>query len=248
MRQDGALFARQVLSIGDAYGGPRFWLEIALTDTCAENLWRSLLYLGCLGWGGGSFPSEKHLEHPDSRVRAWACFVLGREGALHGSEFLRRAVTDPSPRVRFRARQALTCVLGKQELDNLPGVMRFNTRARIVVSDDSEGVRDQIGWILQHKDLDLIGVSTPEETLEVAHSTTPDAILTDNQKGRDNTSGLRMVEQISRDSTLAEVPIMMFTADPVEGPFFWCGGDAFALKGPGGPRVLQAATRELLWN
>jgi len=69
----------------------------------------------------------------------------------------------------------------------------------------------------------------------------PLAIVTDNQKGRDNLSGLNMTWDICRIPELRETVLFMLSADYVEVAFLWGGGDCFIHKGdlvnPGKPVV-----------
>ncbi len=56
------------------------------------------------------------------------------------------------------------------------------------------------------------------------------AIVTDNQKGRDNLSGLNMAWDLCRHPQLRETVLFMVTADLVEVAFLWNGGDWFIRK------------------
>jgi CheY-like chemotaxis protein len=227
---ESPLFKQQVLMMGSAYGGPSFWYEILREDLNPESIRRSLLFLGCLGGHGCEAAIRSKLHYPDSRVRGWACFAAGELLDYGAQETLRSLTTDSSARVRRQARSALS------RLD--PG--RAQARARthppsqdvvILVSDDSARMQDQLGDALRSRGYELTFASSEIETYEMASRLWPWAVVTDNQKGRDNLSGLRMTERLASTPAHEETLLFMISADPVEGAFLWHGGDFFLPKG-----------------
>jgi CheY-like chemotaxis protein len=220
----------QLSMLGAAYGGPRFWIEVLREDARPENIWRSLLFLASTGARGSEEPVRNRLHHPSSRVRGWACFVLGEvedEGARQAILVL---ADDVSPRVRRQARLAL---LRLNRHGGRQPAVRPKADAReslVLISEDSARVQDQLASILRPRGFQLAFASSDDETIEMALRLRPWAILTDNQKGRDNLSGLRMTERIASTPALEEAVLLMITADPVEGGFLWAGGDSFFLK------------------
>jgi DNA-binding response OmpR family regulator len=112
----------------------------------------------------------------------------------------------------------------------------------ILLSDDSPNLRNQVEIAMRGRRYRFATAATEQETIEAALRFKPLAIITDNQKGRDNLSGLNMTWDLCRRPELRETVLFMFTKDDVEVAFLWNGGDRFMRKGeraaPGVP-VIQ---------
>jgi len=224
------LFKQQVLMIGNAHGGPPFWYEILREDTNAESIRRALLFVGCLGAHGCEEAVRNKLHHPDSRVRAWACFAAGELQDEEARPTIRTLMADSSARVRRQARHALV------SLDS--GGSRLASRhigappedALVLISDDSGRMQDQLASVLRPKGFRLAFASSEDETYEMAARLWPWAVITDNQKGRDNLSGLRMTQRLASAPGHRETIVFMMSADFVEGAFLWNGGDRYLPK------------------
>ena len=116
----------------------------------------------------------------------------------------------------------------------------------IIVSDDSALIQMQLAHKLTSKGYLVTSATTEEETITFAQDLAPAAIITDNQKGRDNMNGLRMTPSLSRQDDLKEVVLLMFSADEVEGAFLWSGGDCFVHKQTGAVDQLITAVHTYL--
>ena len=225
------LAAAQILSIGNGYGGRRFWFEILREDSVSDSIRRALLYIGCLGLPGAEVAIRQKLSHPSSRVRTAACRALARLKDLPSADALHELSADPSPRVRIEARRALDSF---RMNGNGKGATTSDAHSLdqplVLISDDSARVQDGITQMLEPFDFRFAYASSLPETMEMARRLRPNAILTDNQKGRDNQSGLRMTSMIAEDEGQDDTALVMVTADRIEGPFLWEGGDSFFLK------------------
>lgn len=231
--------AEQVRMLAGAYGAPRFWLEVLATDSHPLNLRRALLVLAHCDLPAPLDLIRSRLGHADSRVRAWACTCLGRRGDGGSLDQLDHLAHEASPRVRWHARRAL------RALGFAPPALR-NGGCLALVSEDSAGVRRTLADLLKRLGVNVAAAACQQETLRRALALRPSLILTDNQKLRDNTSGLRMTEALAAAPALSETLLFMFSADPVEGLFLWNGGDAFVHKGRGALAPLEARLREAL--
>jgi CheY-like chemotaxis protein len=114
----------------------------------------------------------------------------------------------------------------------------------VLVSDDSDGWRNCWESELVSQGFRVTQASDEDQTVGAALRLRPTVIITDNQKGRDNLSGLRMTERIARMPELEETLLFMFSADEVDGPFYWNGGDLCIPKTPG---TLKLVSR-ILWE
>ena len=239
-------FRAQLSMLGAAYGGAPFWYEILREDARPENIWRSLLFLASASARRCEEPIRNRLHHPNSRVRGWACFALGELNDEAARPRLQELADDPSARVRRQARQALLRLNRHGGRQPASRPRSEAAEALVLISDDSGRVQDQLASVLRPRGFPLAFASSEDETIEMAQRLCPWAILTDNQKGRDNLSGLRMTERLPSLPGLEETILLMMTADSVEGAFLWAGGDAFFLKGRAGPPQLVAVLEDYL--
>jgi len=225
-------FRKHIVQLGHVYGGPPFWYEILREDANPDNIWRALLCIGSLKVDGPEAAVRQKLHHPDSRVRAWACFATGQLEDEAGVEVIRNLQRDSSRRVRVHAGFALRMLIGDPPLTGVPEAEDNIRDELILISEDSSRIQDQIAEALHPLEYRLAFASSEEETIEMALRLRPQILVTDNQKGRDNTSGLRMTTKICSNNQLKEIVLFMLTADPVDAAFLWHGGDYYLRKGP----------------
>jgi CheY-like chemotaxis protein len=224
--------ANQIVSIGNAYGGRPFWLEILREDSESDNIRRALLFIASLGIRGAELAIRLKLRHPSSRVRAAACKAVGRLMDLRATGILRELTSDPAILVRTEAHYALA-TLRRRRNGSHHSVCHSDLRGPrplVLVSDDSRRVHQQISRLLSPYAFRMAFASTLVESIDMARLLFPDAIITDNQKGRDNRSGLRLTEAIANDQAFDNTTLIMISADRIQGPFLWEGGDVFYYK------------------
>jgi len=223
-------FDKSILGIAQAYGPYEFWTQNLQPGMNPDATWRGLLVVAALKDRQFAPNARNLLGNDDSRVRAWACFALAHlkdEAALEQILALRE---DPSCRVRFHARRAAQVISGKPVPPGRPLWGHARMGELILISDDAPETRARIERTLKGKPYRFTDVATEQETLAVALRFKPLAIVTDNQKGRDNLSGLNMAWDLCRHPELRETVLFMVTADLVEVAFLWNGGDWFIRK------------------
>lgn len=137
---------------------------------------------------------------------------------------------DPSNRVRIHARQAIHTLVGPEESSRHFPIPVPHGESLILVSEDSKTMRSKLSGFFRRAGFHVIDASTEAHTLLAARNLRPGAIITDNQKGRDNLSGLHLTWDLCRIPELRETIIFMLTADLVEAIFLWNGGDYFLSK------------------
>lgn len=223
-------FRQQIINAATLYGGAIFWNDILALDVYPENLWRGMLYIGCARIPGFGPQIFSKLNHPDSRVRAYACFALGQLGERRALERVDQLTFDPSPRVRVHARFAHQVLTGDQFASEGSNEEKVIRKERVLLSEDSGVAQNQIIEGLSGMEVDIELASTMEETIEKAYQWKPSLIITDNQKWGDNTSGLRMISEICCTPELQDILLFMLTADPIEAAVLWHGGDLHFLK------------------
>ena len=224
-------FRQKIIDAAEVYGGAIFWNDILMSDGYAENLWRGMLFVGCARLPGYNHQVYSKLNHPDSRVRAYGCFALGQLGEMKALNRIDSLMFDPSPRVRIHARFAHQTLTGDRFNGDENTPREGAHKDKVLISEDSGLAQEQLIEGLTGLNLDLEVASTAEETIDKALQLRPRVIITDNQKWGDNTSGLRMISQISRTPELQEIVIFMLTADPIEAALLWHGGDMHFIKG-----------------
>jgi CheY-like chemotaxis protein len=240
------LLRRQVLSIGDAYGGPRFWFELLRMDRNPANVWRALLYIGCFPGPGPEPFIRAAMLHCDTRVRAMACFASGCYQDEAAAEKLHELCSDASARVRVHARAALSKIVESCEAPGMEPKSYSPALGMALISDDSVRQQDAVAAALMPLGLCIARATDAAQTEELTRALKPTLLVTDNQKWGDNTSGLRVTDAISRDPTLDETVVLMLSADPLDGTFLWHGGDCFVHKVPGGLSMLQRVARAFM--
>ena len=212
--------------LGDAYGDERYWYEVVLQDERPENRWRALLVLAARGYPDARPDLADESYHENSRIRAWACFAMGasRQRLFRGD--LERHSGDPVRRVRFRAYRALAALGFDPNILPVAG----EDNLTVLISDDDEAARETIAGILREAGIPCTTAATVEETVAKAASLSPAIVVTDNQKGADNTAGLHMAARFARDRHLQAITLVMLSDDRVGGPFLWYGGDHYLHK------------------
>ncbi len=224
-------FDKSILGIAQAYGPYEFWTQNLQPGMSPEAAWRALLVVAALKDRAFAPNARNLLGSGDSRVRAWACFALAHLKDELALEQLRALREDPSPRVRFHARRAAQLISGLPVPPGRPPLGHSAMGDLILISDDSPKVKVQMAAAFRGERYRLTYAAEEGETLAMARMLKPLAIITDNQKGRDNLSGLNMAWDICRRPELREVVLFMLSADAVEIAFLWNGGDWYVRKG-----------------
>jgi len=223
-------FEKAILGIAQAYGPYQFWTDNLLPGMNPDATWRALMILACLKDTLVIQPARRLLDNADSRVRAWACFALGQLKDEESLDKLLSMNVDPSRRVRVHAWSAIQAVRGIEEKERFLHASIQSSRPLILISEDSERMRENLTNLLSPMGFQVKTAGSEVQTTRLAFTSRPDAIITDNQKGRDNLSGLNMVWDICRKAALRETILFMLTADDVEPAFLWNGGDFFLSK------------------
>jgi len=223
-------FGNAILSISQAYGNLGFWIENLAPGMNPDATWRALLIVGALKDTRFAAEARRLLVSPDSRVRAWACFALGQMKDEDALEQIYAMNADPSNRVRIHAWQAVQATVGPEESNRHFPIRIPTYESLILISDDSEKMQITLSTLYRKMGFQIRVASTEQETVNLALAVRPQAIITDNQKGKDNLSGLSMTWDLCRRPELRESIIFMLTADFVEPIFLWSGGDCFLSK------------------
>ena len=116
----------------------------------------------------------------------------------------------------------------------------------IILSDDEEAVRLTAVKLLQDAGLKHVyGAATSDETISLAQELRPALIITDMIKHGDIRDGEEMARVIKANESLADVPILLFSAIPEDSPW---DRDVFCafLPKPFHPEELLAAVRSIL--
>jgi CheY-like chemotaxis protein len=223
-------FGKAILGIAQAYGNIDFWTQNLAPGMNADATWRALLLIGILKDIQFSQFARSLLISSDSRVRAWACFALGQMKDESALEQIYAMNADPSNRVRVHAWQAVQALVGPEESARHFPIRIPPSQSLILISEDYEGNRTVLSELHRKLGFRVRTASSEQETLELACELRPQAIITDNQKGQDNLSGLNMTWDICRRSELRESVLFMLSADFIEPVFLWSGGDCFLSK------------------
>jgi CheY-like chemotaxis protein len=223
-------FTKSIIDIGNAYGGMAFWPENLRPSMNPDATWRALMYHGSLKDERVANMAREMLKSEDSRVRAWACFALGQIQDEISVEQIYLLNADPSNRVRIHAWQAIQVLVGPEESDRHFPIRTSPSESLILVSEDANRRREQLSRILKNLRFMVVEAATSKDTIDLAIRVKPQAIILDNQKYRDNLSGLNLTWDICRHPDLRETIIFMLTADRVEPIFLWNGGDYFLWK------------------
>lgn len=223
-------FRKEISGIAESYGGINFWLENLNPIANPDAIWRALLYIGCIRLSGYEDVIRSLMVHKDSRVRAWACFALGQLEDDFSIEQIRAMNADPSNRVRIHAWQAIQVLVGPEQSSRIFPIRMLHGESPILISEDSQGMGKYLSSLLSKLGFPILVSTNSKDTLSMALRYKPRAIITDNQKGYDNLSGLNMVWDLCRITDLRETVLFMLTADNIEPIFLWSGGDYYLSK------------------
>ena len=223
-------FEKAILGIAQAYGPYQFWTDNLLPGMNPDATWRALMIMACLKDTLVIKPARALLNSTDSRVRAWACFALGQLKDEESLDKLLSMNVDPSRRVRVHAWSAIQAVRGIEEKERFLHASIQSAQPLIMISEDSEHSRKNLSNLFDQMGFRVETARSEVQTTRMSFDIKPDAIITDNQKFRDNLSGLNMVWDICRKAALRETILFMLTADDVEPAFLWNGGDYFLSK------------------
>ena len=234
-------FETAILGIAQAYGPYQFWLENLFPGTNPDATWRALMVISALKDKAFIEQASVLLKSHDSRVRAWACYYFGSIMQQDAADKLFALTNDPSPRVRQHARHALSSMKLGSEPVAARGRRFVHAEFQVLISEDSPKSRQQLSLMLGLSGFVTHSAATEQETLALAEKFRPQVIITDNQKGRDNLSGLNMTWDLCRTPELRETILIMLTADELEPIFLWQGGDFFLNKQRfGGAQLVPA--------
>lgn len=237
-------FDKGILGIAQAYGPYEFWTQNLQPGMNPDATWRGLLVVAALKDRIFAPNARNLLGNGDSRVRAWACFALAHLKAEDALEQILALRNDPSTRVRFHARRAAQVLSGKPVPPGRPPFPHAFLGDLILISDDVPVAKHPLEVALKGRDYRFARAAAAQETLALALRFKPLAVITDNQKGRDNLSGLNMTWDLCRQPELRETLLFMYTKDYVEVAFLWNGGDWYLRKGE--PANPEAALAEYL--
>ncbi len=232
-------FSQSILGIAQAYGN-------LVPGMNPDATWRALLVVGAMKGTQYAELSQRLLVSPDSRVRAWACFALGQMKDESALEQIYAMNADPSNRVRIHAWQAVQAIVGPEESARHFPIRIPTNQSLILISEDSERIRTSLSSLYRRMGFQIRTASSEQETIELARKLKPQAIITDNQKVKDNISGLNMTWDLYRFPELRETVIFMLSADFVEPIFLWSGGDCFLSKQEAMPEDLAHIVTEYL--
>jgi CheY-like chemotaxis protein len=223
-------FDKAILGIAQAYGQYQFWLENLFPGSNPDATWRALMVISALKDKAFVEQVSELLKSSDSRVRGWACYYFGSIMHQESSDKLLSLTNDPSPRVRQHARHALSILQPGIDSGMARGRRFVHDEFKVLISEDNPQSRQQLSLLLERAGFVAHYASTEEETLILAEKLNPQIIITDNQKERDNLSGLNMTWDLCRNSKLREIILIMLTVDEIEPIFLWQGGDYFLNK------------------
>lgn len=223
-------FCQGIVQLAEVYGGKAFWLENLNPRMNPIAIWRALMYVGCLKFTGVEDRIRRLLLNKDSRVRAWACFALGRLENEESVEQIRAMNADSSNRVRIHAWEAIKTIVGPEHSNRTFSIRIPRQENLILISEDSKIAQQNLSNLFRNAGYRVKIASTAQETITKAIKYQPQAIITDNQKGFDNLSGLTLTWDICRMWNLQETVLFMLTADFIEPVFLWNGGDYFLTK------------------
>jgi len=241
-------FRHFIPGIARAYGDLGFWIQNLAPGTNPGATWRALMVLGALKIDGLHEPIRGLLAHEDSRVRAWACFALGQLKDKTALEQINAMNADPSNRVRFHAWQAIQAIVGPEEACSCATRSISPNGNPILVSDDSSKMQSALSSLFAEMGFHVEVASTEQETIDKALHLLPQAVITDNQKGKDNLSGLNLTLELAKKAELQDTVLFMLTADFIEPIFLWNGGDYFLSKfGHGLNKIAEVVEEYLLF-
>lgn len=154
-------FDKAILGIAQAYGPYSFWLQNLSLGSNPDATWRALMVVSALRDKAFIEHAIALLKSTDSRVRAWSCYYLGAIQHLPVSDRLIALTNvDPSPRVRFHARQALAALQPESAsaMDDCRRVAHIEFQ--VLISEDSRRGREQMALLLRSAGFDTYTAET----------------------------------------------------------------------------------------
>jgi CheY-like chemotaxis protein len=239
-------FCHFIPGIAQAYGDLGFWIQNLTPEANPDATWRALMVVGSLKIDGFNQPIRGLLAHEDSRVRAWACFALGQLKDEAAVDQIHDMNADPSIRVRFHAWQAIQSIIGPNGNSRCYPLRVPPKESPILISEDSRKIQCVLTSLFRELGFSVETASTEEETIDKALRLKPQVVITDNQKGKDNLSGLNLTREFSKRSELRETVLFMLTGDFIEPIFLWSGGDYFLSKNNCGLKDIGEAVTSYL--
>ncbi len=223
-------FDKAILGIAQAYGPYKFWPENLNPEANPDATWRAMLVAAALKDKDVMSEVPRLLRSTDSRVRAWTCYYLVAVAEESSTNQLLNMTRDPSPRVRYQARQALSRLHLNGKLELPPMQPDVHKGLTVLISEDNQRSRENIASLLNENGFFTYMAETEKDTVSMAIQYKPKVIVTDNQKVRDNLSGLNMTWDLCRNPNLRETILFMLSSDEAEPIFIWSGGDFFFNK------------------
>lgn len=126
-------------------------------------------------------------------------------------------------------------------------------RARILVADDDQDIRDSLTAILKSRDFDVVTAADRVEGMEKIRTEEPDLIILDVMMTTWQ-DGFEMARELKQDAKLKDIPILMLTGvrdktgidfKSSAGDPTWCPVEAFVEK-PVSPGDLLEEMEKLL--
>ncbi len=224
-------FCKSILDLAQVYGPYQFWIHNFAPGSNPDATWRALMVVAALNDHHLSKAVQAQLRSVDSRVRAWACTAVAALNDQTCLTELFRLTHDLSCRVRYRAREAIFDLNHRSiNVSQRPQQGKSIGNVVTLISEDADKIRMFYEYKFSQMGYQPHVASTETDSISLAKKVHPALILTDNQKGRDNLSGLNMTWDICRSTELRESLVFMVTADRLEPAFLWYGGDEFFTK------------------
>jgi CheY-like chemotaxis protein len=160
-----------------------------------------------------------------------------------------QVVTLDEDRQHGLARGAFSFVNKPSTTDDLEAALDRITdfvkprRKRLLIVEDNPAEQMSIAELLGHDDIDLITVGTGAEALAALRDDTPDCVVLDLRLP--DMSGFELLESLRDDSSLAEVPVIVFTGrelSPEEDAHLHTIARSVVVKGVESPERLLDET------
>jgi CheY-like chemotaxis protein len=113
----------------------------------------------------------------------------------------------------------------------------------ILICDDEEALRELIRLSLEDE-YAFVEASDGDECLEVTRAELPDLVILDLMMPR--RGGVEVLEELRADDELAQIPVLVITADPALGDQARSAGASLVVVKPFTPVGLSSAVAELL--
>jgi CheY-like chemotaxis protein len=113
----------------------------------------------------------------------------------------------------------------------------------ILICDDEEALRELIRLSLEDA-YAFVEAADGDECLEVTRAELPDLVILDLMMPR--RGGVEVLEELRADDALAEIPVLVITADPALGEQARAAGANLVIVKPFTPVGLSSAVAQLL--